>query len=366
MNSNNRILVVDDNPAIHSDFKKILTPKKNLDSSAVDLFLGTETTSEVQCNYELTSAFQGLHGVEAAAQAIENGEPFAMAFVDMRMPPGLDGLETIKRLWQFDKSIQIVICTAFSDISWQDLQNELGKTDSLLILKKPFDSAEVNQLAVALTEKWRLQKDLKSALQRALIASEAKSRFVATMSHELRTPLNGVLGMTRLLEATDLTDQQRSYLNACRTSGESLQNVIGNILDFSKIEAGKSCLDPTPTNLLDLLEGVAQSVAVDLMKSRPDVDLTCSVDPEVPLISADEGKLQQLFFNLVGNAAKFTESGSIAISAHTKSATKDQTEIEFSIRDTGIGIAPNQLKTIFEPFKPVSYTHLTLPTNREV
>ena len=351
MNTNNRILIVDDNPAIHADFKKILEAKESPESSLGDLFLAGEASSSTGCDYQLTSAHQGKEGVKIAADAFASDEPFALAFVDMRMPPGWDGLKTIKELWKTDNKLQIVICTAYSDHSWRDLQNELGKTDNLLILKKPFDSAEVSQMAVALTEKWRLQRELESALEQALVANEAKSRFVATMSHELRTPLNGMLGMAQLLATTELTDQQNSYLSACRTSGESLLNVIGDILDFSKIEAGHLELELVSTDLFDLLEGVTQSVGTGLIKTRPEVDLTCFVDPTIPAnVIADVGKLRQVLFNFIGNAAKFTETGSIAVAAKANSVTESDVSITFTIRDTGIGISKTQLETIFEPF----------------
>ena len=139
MNTNNRILIIDDNPAIHVDFKKILEAKDSSESSLGDLFLADEAPQSTGCDYQLTSAHQGQDGAEIAAEAFGNGQPFALAFVDMRMPPGWDGLETIKELWKTDNKLQIVICTAYSDHNWRDLQNELGKTDNLLILKKPFD-----------------------------------------------------------------------------------------------------------------------------------------------------------------------------------------------------------------------------------
>ncbi|MEM7457792.1 MAG: response regulator, partial [Planctomycetota bacterium] len=352
MEFNNRILFIDDTPAIHSDYRKILEAPEKQDSDPADLFLGIQAQTAVESiTYDLVSAYQGREGVELARQACEEGRPMAVAFVDMRMPPGWDGLKTIQELWKVDPQLQIVICTAYSDHSWQDLQLELGRTDNLLILKKPFDSAEVNQLVVALTEKWRLQRELETALDGALAANEAKTRFVATMSHELRTPLNGILGMTRLLEATELTSRQRSYLSACRTSGESLLNVIGDILDFSKIEAGQSGLSVEETNLFDLVEGVIQSVGSSLAKNKPEVDLTGFVDPRIPVqMIADAGKLQQLMFNLVGNSVKFTEEGSISVSAHAKSVTGKSATVEFFVRDTGIGISAEEREAIFQPF----------------
>src|SRR6185503_19326859 len=132
---------------------------------------------------------------------LREGRRFATAFVDVRMPPGMDGLQTIKRLWQVDPDLQVVICTAFSDYSFEQIIQELGNTDRLLILKKPFDPVEVRQLAGALSEKWNvIQRDrvrleeLRAANERAQSASRAKSEFLANMSHEIRTPMNALLG----------------------------------------------------------------------------------------------------------------------------------------------------------------------------
>ena len=352
--NNNRILIIDDNPAIHKDFQKILGVESSSVESSAELFLGTSASTNSLPRYRLTSAFQGQEGAELLREAIENDDPFAMVFVDMRMPPGWDGLRTIKELWRIDDQVQIVICTAFCDHSWRDLQNELGKTDKLLILKKPFDSSEVSQLAVALTEKWRLQKELQMALQQAVIANEAKSDFVATMSHELRTPLNGILGMTQLLAGTELDARQRSFLEACQSSGESLLSVIGSILDFSKIEAGHLELDVAPTNLLNLIEGVIQSVGSCGANSKPHVDLICYVDPDIPeSVIADAGKLRQLIFNLVGNSLKFTEHGNVSASARCKRVDDQKVLVEIKVEDSGIGISEDRLSQLFDAFSQV-------------
>lgn len=158
----NRILVIDDTESIHEDFRKTLA--KPCDSSALDaqaaaLFgedLPSSTVGEEARDFVLDFAFQGQDGYQKVREAVDSGEPYAVAFVDMRMPPGLDGLETIERLWTIDPDLQVVICSAYSDYSWEDIIQRLGVNDRLLLLKKPFDMAEVSQLAVALTQKWKL------------------------------------------------------------------------------------------------------------------------------------------------------------------------------------------------------------------
>ena len=159
---NNRILIIDDNPSIHDDFRKVLGPAggeklKDLEDDEEALF-GTPKSTTIGVEFELTSAFQGQEGLEAVRTAAQAGRPFALAFVDVRMPPGWDGIETITRIWKEYPDLQIVICTAYSDYSWNDITAALGQSDSVLILKKPFDSVEVLQMAHALTKKWQLTK----------------------------------------------------------------------------------------------------------------------------------------------------------------------------------------------------------------
>ncbi len=162
--NNKRILIVDDTPSIHEDFKKVLQTKQEkndaLEAIETKLFESQEET-QAQINFELTSAFQGQEAINLVTQAQQNSLPFAMAFVDVRMPPGMDGIKTIKALWEIDPNIEVVICTAYSDYSWDDTIATLGQSDQLLILKKPFDVVEVMQLASSLVTKWNLARQAK-------------------------------------------------------------------------------------------------------------------------------------------------------------------------------------------------------------
>jgi two-component system, cell cycle sensor histidine kinase and response regulator CckA len=156
---NRRILIVDDNTSIHGDFRKILCPATGNQAAVhaleVALFGDGAATVEPMA-FELDSAFQGQEALAMVTQALAEKRPYAMAFVDVRMPPGWDGVETIARIWKVDPALQIVICTAYADYSWEELRSKVGQPDSLLILKKPFDNVEVQQLAHALTQKWFL------------------------------------------------------------------------------------------------------------------------------------------------------------------------------------------------------------------
>jgi PAS domain S-box-containing protein len=181
MNPNRRILVVDDNRAIHDDFHKIFggSTSDNTIADFESALFGDAPSESKQGGYVIDSAYQGKEGLELVQKAIAESDPYQMAFVDMRMPPGWDGIETIAQIWRKYPDLQVVICTAYSDYSWDDMTKVLGISDRLLILKKPFDNIEVLQLAVTLTEKWRLLQETRKH------AIELENR-VALRTEELR------------------------------------------------------------------------------------------------------------------------------------------------------------------------------------
>lgn len=158
-----KILVIDDNPAIHADFIKILTFQNENTSSDIEKQLfGTslKQTEQVELpRFQIDTALQGQEGVQLIHKGLKEGNPYALAFVDIRMPPGWDGIETIKHIWEIDPEIQVVICSAYSDYTWEETVKQLGKKENLLILKKPFDNVAVRQLAYALTKKWQLAQE---------------------------------------------------------------------------------------------------------------------------------------------------------------------------------------------------------------
>ena len=159
---NNRILIIDDNFSIHADFQKILGDDENqpdkLSDAKVALF-GTDIVRGTGNRFSIDSAYQGQQGLEMVQQALREQRPYSVAFVDIRMPPGWDGIETVKHIWVEDPHLQVVLCTAYTDYSWDDIIAELGLGDSLFILKKPFDIIEVCQLASALTAKWNPDRE---------------------------------------------------------------------------------------------------------------------------------------------------------------------------------------------------------------
>lgn len=165
MNSrdNYRILLIDDMVSIHDDFRKILipnhpSPEKHLQDLSADLFGTNPEASAKLPPFEIDSAYQGEEGIKLVQQSLIDKKPYALAFVDVQMPPGMDGIETIMKIWELDNDIQIVICTAYAKYTWEDILERFGDTDRLFILKKPFDNIEIMQLACSLTKKWNLHQ----------------------------------------------------------------------------------------------------------------------------------------------------------------------------------------------------------------
>ncbi|MGY4664916.1 two-component system NtrC family sensor kinase [Pseudomonas chlororaphis] len=416
---NRRILLIDDTPAIHDDFRKILTPKTgdsaDLDAMESALFgSAPKTTATV---FELDSAYGGQEGLGKLLEAAGKGQPYALAFVDMRMPDGWDGAQTIEELWKHDPLLQVVVCTAYSDYSWDELLDRLNGHDRLLILKKPFDNIEVQQMANTLTTKWEMTmraqlqmseleerveqrtlafKQASAALQREiderkllesqLVQSEklaSLGQLAAGVAHEINNPIGFISSNLGALDNyfKRLQEMLEAYGNAETGIGASelrdrLKQLRTDIeLDF--------LLEDIPLLIKESKDGIGRvsQIVKDLKDfSRVDstqewqwanlqqgIDSTLNIVAaeikykadvikeyaELPEVECLPSQINQVVMNLIVNAAQAMGNERGTITLRNGVEGEN---VWIEVADNGSGIPPDSLQKIFDPFfttKPV-------------
>jgi PAS domain S-box-containing protein len=240
-----------------------------------------------------------------------------------------------------------------------DFESELRTQDgspvwllesATLLDRRESGSRVVEGTLIDITQRKQAEAALHTAMEAAAAANRAKSEFLANMSHEIRTPMNGVIGVTELLADTELTSIQRQYVDLIKISADALLGVIEDILDFSKIEAGKLQVDPVNVDAGQLFGDTVKGMA--LRAHQKGLELVYRVQPNVPdYIVADPTRLRQVVMNLLGNAIKFTERGEVALDVGVQRLADGALELEVTVRDTGIGITPEQQRRIFAPFE---------------
>jgi signal transduction histidine kinase len=390
-----RILIVDDNPDIHVDFQKVLGAKALGQQAASAALLEAEAAllpaephSARVHHYRIDCATQGLAAVECVERLSQASAFYSVAFVDIRMPPGIDGVETAQRLWALDPDLQIVFCTAYSDYSWESLVRQLGPSHRFLVLKKPFDVIEARQLALALSEKRQLLRENQRAMgelemrvqQRTAALEQAHAklreeiedrlrlerglrhaqkfeclgRLAAGIGHEINNPLTYVMNNLELLQhethargisSLAVGSPRSAELETCIEEALLGARRIKQIVRGTRLFARVSDSPPTTANVVQCIRSALALVHCELRRrARLAEELL-----EVPEVVADSPQLEQIFVNLLLNAIQAiparTNDGEIRVSCCSRGAA-----VEVDITDNGCGIPQSDLARIFDPF----------------
>lgn len=384
---NRRILLIDDSPSIHEDFNKVLIGNGNAETEealfdAKAAFFGggapasapeaeTDSTSTKAEPFTLVSAHQGQEGFELVQKSMESGERFAMAFVDVRMPPGWDGIETIAKIWEVDPQLEIVVCTAYSDYSWNQTIDKLGQTDQLLILKKPFDPVEIEQLANALTRKWnaaraeeRLIEDLRKAegearayaaslvtsnraLQSAVASADqattVRTRFLNELSSQVSANMTDLLA--RLTQG-GIPGDMEALLDGSR----DLVRTLDLVLDLQQLEKGAIHLNLRSSSPTEIFESAVarQSDAA----SKKGLKLSCIFPAALPpTIEVDPDRMGQALDSLIERAVLNSTSGDIHVLAVFEPGEDWQNgQLRAQVLHPGTPPTREEAAAFFEPF----------------
>ncbi len=389
---NRRILIVDDNLAIHADFKKILCPSSgalsNLEKSEAEIF-GETKPSQVMQGFEVDSAYQGQEAYEFVRESKLAGKPYAVVFMDVRMPPGWDGIETTAKIWAVDPDLQIVICTAFSDYSWDQMVEKFGVSDRLVVLKKPFDYVEVVQLAHALAEKWHLLQAARTKLDQLEVMVAQRTQDLQSAHEQLKTEMAEHARTEATLRQSQKMEALGQLAGGIAHDFNNILTVIRGYTQFLGME-----IPETPASLEALEEiaraadRAAQLTSQMLMFSRKKrmqlenlelnsficgmadmlrrligetVQLQLRCDNGALDVRADVVMMEVAILNLAVNARDaMPRGGQLSIrtsevsgEALQNSPFKQRVSGAYaciSLSDTGCGIAPEALPHIFEPF----------------
>ncbi len=397
--SRHRLLIVDDNTSIHDDFRKILAgaPDDRALASAEALLFGAEPAAGPA--FDLTMAAQGEEAVALARAAIEAGRPFALAFVDIRMPPGIDGVETARRLWEIDPDLSIVICSAYSDYSWSDMAARLGAPERWILLKKPFENIEVLQMAAALAQKRALQQlarareadlaalvaERTAKLSRALEqleqsaaaqarADEERRKLERTLeqsqrleslgvlaggiAHDFNNILTGVVGRAALARLGGSPAEIDAHLKEIEQCGRRAAELCEQMLAY----AGKGRIAVREVDLNQLVREIDGLVHASVPR---DVEFQIDLTPASPGVKGDPTRLRQVVMNLVINGAEALGAGPRRLRLATEMASFTAAEIAamtfageaapgrfvvIEVTDSGSGMKPEIVPRIFEPF----------------
>ncbi len=380
-----RVLVIDDEQKNLDAVQGILT---NLTGTRIQneieddlmLLLGEEQSQNQQERlFDVDCVLQGNAGVAAVLEAEESGQPYALVMLDMRMPPGIDGLETARQIRQISPDIEVVLFSAYSDHSLSELQEVLGLNFSFM--SKPFHHEEVLQRVVEGCSKWDSSRKFRKS-HRALLnlaedmeqeivrrkeaerfleqANKTKDNFLSSMSHELRTPLTTMIGYNEIIAEDERIDSEIRGMAGCSLqAGKTLLQLVNDILDMSKIRAGKFELSEQPFDVKATFNEVTQLMSVYGSENGVSVDFTFSKEVE-PLLAkqwiGDEMRLSQVLFNLLSNAVKFSKGGrtvrlNLRATQNQPMESVGMKQFVITVEDDGIGMSEQVRSRLFTPFE---------------
>jgi signal transduction histidine kinase len=379
-----RILIADDNESIHEDFEKILSFKPGVSKkipSFEEHFWGNgaksaETNEELLANFRLEHAYQGDEALQMVRRAATEQFPYSLIFMDIRMPPGYNGITTVSKIWQEFPDIEVVLCTAHSEYTLNDIISQLGMTDQLLFIRKPFDTVSVVQMALALTQKCSLHRKSKSYIEElrntnlalaeakgvAEAANRAKSEFLANMSHELRTPMHAILSFSKFgIRKISKVPKEKllHYFTQVNLAGNRLLALLNDLLDLSRLEAGRMLYKMEPNDVFHIVNSSFEEFHSAF--NEKEIKARISDTKANTTVVCDSFKIGQVIRNLLSNAIKFTDEGKAIEIGFEHSCYIDDGDLVreglmVSVKDEGIGIPENELSAVFDKFIQSSKT----------
>lgn len=358
---NRRILLVDDEPKILEELSKVLAPNemgqelKELESR---LFESSAHCSPVKKTYDVHCCHQGDEAFEAVQQALDKGEPFAVVFLDVRMPPGPDGVWTAEHIRRIDPNVQIVMMTGYSDFDISEIARRVPPEDKLLYVQKPIHSQEIRQFALALTAKWQSDyllhvqnQHLVEMNQKLTEHDRMKSEFVMTVSHELRTPLTifkNILSNAMAGVMGKIPSKLQQNLEMADEAIDRLATIIDDFLDVSKLEVGKMKLRPESLCLQQVIYEIVKMIQFVAEKKGIKLDMVLPIN--YVYIKGDYEKFARVLNNLIENAVKYVpeNTGKIIVRAEER-----DNQVIISVEDNGPGIHGDDKEKIFDKFVQV-------------
>jgi signal transduction histidine kinase len=382
MEENYRVLVVDDDEVIlklyQETFRQTLSPD-SIDGELAEL-TGEKPPKNTRKEYpfQLSMASSGEESVQKVLEASSSGKPFAVIFMDMRMPPGINGLEAVKQILKIDPYVKIYFCTAYTDYPLDYISRVIG--DEFMYMTKPVHSEQLVQSVKSGCSTWnneaytrftnqalvtisrtmeqeievrkQTEKELIQAHENTKVANKAKDEFVASMSHELRTPLTSIIGNSQQMLEGGLCGTQQcpvkdaaDIIGSIHSAGESQLVLVNDILDMSKIESGQFTIEDIPYDLGGLLKGIEKMLSGKAVEAGLKLLVEQKGVEEYQLMG-DPQRVGQVLINLLSNAIKFTQQGEVALTTWV-----EQKQLHFKVTDTGIGM-PQEIQTkLFSRFK---------------